>query len=265
MSQGSRDIFQQEGDSIQVNGIELYFETVGRGEPLLLLHGFTQSGRIWEPVIGELAKNFQLIIPDLRGHGASTNPSGEFTHNQSALDIIALLDHLGHEHTKAVGFSSGGHTLLHLASQEKDRLAAMVLVGAAPYFPEQTRNELRKLDPSNLPEGEMKRLCERHSLGEPQALALLDQFKSFSNNRDDMNFTPERLNTIKVRTMIVYGDRDEFFPVRLALELYENIEQSYLCIIPNANHDPTFGPNLQYFLNILTQFLKDRWRAPSSQ
>ncbi|MBD95874.1 MAG: hypothetical protein CL482_16695 [Acidobacteria bacterium] len=65
---------------------------------MLLLHGFFGSGETWSPILGGLeqfSQDYQLIIPDLRGHGGSTNPSDEFTMRQSALDIIALLDHLG--------------------------------------------------------------------------------------------------------------------------------------------------------------------------
>ena len=145
------------GETVRVNGIDMYYETIGQGQPLLLLHGFTQTGTVWEPIKGELASGFQLIIPDLRGHGSSTNPSGKFTHRQAALDIFALLNHLELERVQAMGISAGGMTLLHMATQQPDRIDAMVLIGAAPYFPEQGREELRKVDPNDVPEERMQR------------------------------------------------------------------------------------------------------------
>ena len=82
---------------------------------------------------------YRLIAPDLRGHGSSTNPSGEFTFRQCARDVRALLDHLRIPRLKAIGLSGGGIVLLHLATAEPARLESMVLISAPPYFPEQVR------------------------------------------------------------------------------------------------------------------------------
>src|SRR6185369_949786 len=103
--------------TIDINGIEMYFEERGAGEPLVLLHGFTGAGADWAHVydLDELARRYQLVVPDLRGHGRSTNPAGTFTHAQCAQDVVALLDHLGIGRCRAVGMSLGGNTLLHLA------------------------------------------------------------------------------------------------------------------------------------------------------
>ncbi|TWH99978.1 3-oxoadipate enol-lactonase [Luteimonas cucumeris] len=76
-----------------------------------------------------------MIVPDLRGHGRSTNPLGAFTHRQAAADVSALLERLGITRFKAIGISSGGMTLLHMATREPSQIEAMVLVGAAHHFP----------------------------------------------------------------------------------------------------------------------------------
>ncbi len=83
------------------------------------------------------------MIPDLRGHGRSTNPLLEYTHRQAASDVVALLDHLGIERFKAIGISGGGNILLHLATQHPSRVVAMVLVSATSYYPEQARTFMR--------------------------------------------------------------------------------------------------------------------------
>jgi len=80
------------GKTEAVNGIEMYFETRGVGEPLVLLHGFTGSGADWALMFKDPPEGFRLIAPDMRGHGRSTNPTNEFTHRLSALDVFALLD-----------------------------------------------------------------------------------------------------------------------------------------------------------------------------
>ena len=135
--------------TIDVNGLDLYYEDRGEGEPLLLLHGGTGIGRDWQHVFtsGDPA-GYRLIVPDLRGHGRSTNPSGRFTFREIATDIVRLLDHLGVRHVKAIGMSAGAKTLLHVATQRPDLVDAMVLVSATPYFPVQARAAMAQLSSS---------------------------------------------------------------------------------------------------------------------
>jgi pimeloyl-ACP methyl ester carboxylesterase len=78
---------------------------------------------------------FRLIGPDIRGNGASTDFRGTHTFRQSARDIFILLDHLGIHRMKAVGVSGDGITLLHMATQQPDRIQAMIAISAPPYFP----------------------------------------------------------------------------------------------------------------------------------
>jgi alpha/beta hydrolase fold len=83
-----------------INDIQMSYRALGQGTPLLLLHYFGGCGQIWQPHIERLAQEFRLIIPDLRGHGGSTNPSGEFTHGQAARSTRSARDPApkGHGH-----------------------------------------------------------------------------------------------------------------------------------------------------------------------
>src|SRR5262245_6158821 len=125
--------------AIEVNGIDLHWTVTGEGEPLLWLHGLMGSGADWRHIFAERPAGFSLIAPDLRGHGASTNPSNEFTFRQCARDVLALLGHLNLSRVKAIGLSGGGITLMHMATLEPASIDAMVLVSAPPYFPQQVR------------------------------------------------------------------------------------------------------------------------------
>lgn len=66
------EINAQGGDYVETNGVKIYYETHGEGEPLLMLHGFGASHKSWNLWIEDLSKNHQLILPDLRGHGLSS-------------------------------------------------------------------------------------------------------------------------------------------------------------------------------------------------
>jgi pimeloyl-ACP methyl ester carboxylesterase len=76
---------------VEINGVDLHYEMAGDGEPLLWLHGFMGAGPDWKYIFKEPPVGFRLIAPDLRGHGASTNPSGEFSFRQAANDVKELL------------------------------------------------------------------------------------------------------------------------------------------------------------------------------
>src|SRR5690349_14900910 len=97
-----------------VNDIEIYFEDRGTGQPLVLLHGGMGIGADWRHVFPADPEHYRVIVPDLRGHGRSTNPGGAFTFRQCARDVLALLDTLGIGQTKAIGLSMGAKTLLHV-------------------------------------------------------------------------------------------------------------------------------------------------------
>ena len=249
-------------DSVAVNGITLAYRVFGEGEPLILLHGFNGTGRAWAGVLDDFAAHYRVIVPDLRGHGRSTNPSGQFTHRQSALDIFALLDRLGVDTFRAMGISTGGMTLLHMATAQPQRVEAMVLIGATSYFPESAREIMRASDPENMSVEALERRGQAHSRGAEQARELASQFFAFKDSYDDMNFTRPYLSTITASTLIVHGDRDAFFPVSIPVEEYEAIPDSYLWIVPNGGHVPLLGPERErtFFTEVVLDFLAGEWR-----
>jgi pimeloyl-ACP methyl ester carboxylesterase len=243
-----------------INGIELYYELQGEGEPLLLLHGFTGAGVNWKLIFNQAPTGYQLIIPDLRGHGHSTNPSQNFTHRQSALDIYALLDRLKIDRFKAIGLSCGGKTLLHMATQQPARIEAMVLVSTAHYFPTQARSIMNQMTPDSHSEAEWQMMRQWHKHGDDQIRHLWRIGHEFKDSYDDMNFTPPYLSTITARTLIVHGDRDPLYPINIPVEIYNAIPGSYLWIIPNGGHSCIFEDNSKLFQERSLSFLNGDWR-----
>lgn len=239
-----------------LNGQQLYFEVRGTGEPLLLLHGFSGSSQDWIPSLAQWGAKFQFILPDLRGHGRSGILSKPFRHEDAATDMFALLDHLGIRTCKAVGISAGANVLLHIATRQPHRIAAMVLVSATPYFPAQTRAIMSQYG-DDLPDEQRAILRCRHPGGDAQIQAILASTKSFATSYDDLNFTPPLLSTIQVRTFIIQGDRDPLYPVELSVEMFKAIPNSRLWIIPNAGHGPVIGSRWPEFLQTVSAFLQE--------
>jgi pimeloyl-ACP methyl ester carboxylesterase len=161
-----------------------------------------------------------------------------------------------------MGISTGGMTLLHMATSQPDRVDAMVLIGATSYFPEQARQIMRGSHPDSVPRARLDALARFHSRGEEQARMLLTQFYGFKDSYDDMNFTAPLLSTIKARTLILHGDRDQFFPVSIPVEQYRSIPRSYLWIVPNGGHVPFPRTDAGHraMLETLTAFLKGEWQ-----
>jgi len=227
-----------------VNGFEMHYEVRGDGEPLLLLHGGMGIGDDWRHVFPSDPPGYRVIVPDLRGHGRSTNPGGAFTFGQCAQDAFALLDHLGVERVKAIGLSMGAKTLLHAGTAQPERIDAMVLVSATPRFPDALRSAAAQFTPEafeRLSDGERHTLRQRHVHGDDQVRALYAMTRSFAASYDDMAFTWEQLRRITARTLIVHGDRDPYYPVEMAVELFHGIPQAALWIVPYGAHGPVFG------------------------
>jgi pimeloyl-ACP methyl ester carboxylesterase len=245
---------------LNVNGIALHWEETGEGEPLLFLHGAMGCGADWRHIFGEPPAGYRVIAPDLRGHGASTNPSGQFTFRQCARDVHALLRHLGVPRVKAIGVSGGGIVLLHMATAEPASIESMIVVSAPPYFPADARAIMRQFSEAALGDAEMTRMRARHAHGEPQIQQLLAMVRGFADTYDDVNFTPPYLSAITADTLIVFGDRDFLYPVSLAVDMQRSIPRSHLWVVPNGPHGPVFGDAAPLFAATALAFLRGAWR-----
>jgi pimeloyl-ACP methyl ester carboxylesterase len=245
---------------VAVNGVDLHFETVGQGEPLLWLHGFMGAGLDWQYIFSQPPAGFRLIAPDLRGHGASTNPSNDFSFREAAHDVLGLLEELQIDRLRAIGISGGGLTLLHMATLRPALVDSMVIVSAPPYFPAQARAIQRQASEAMFGATELELMRKRHVRGPEQLQQLLEHARGFADSYEDVNFTPPLLGTITSDTLIVFGDRDPLYPVSLAFELHSAIPKAYLWVVPNGGHGPVFGAAAPPFAETALSFLRGEWR-----
>ncbi len=233
------------------DGVELYYEKSGKGEPLVLLHFFSGSTIIWEPFLDELTRHFKVINIDMRGHGRSGILTGDFLHRESARDVITLLDSIGIDHFRAAGMSSGAMTLLHIAKEWPERIDAMVLVGGTHRYTEESRQIHNAPDCADLSDTAMETWRSRHIHGENQIYALLNAWCGFSEVMgEDMNLSSDSLANIQARTLIIHGDSDSYFPVEIPVEMYKGIPNAALWVVPNGSHLPVFDPGVR------TEFLQ---------
>ncbi|MGD2101859.1 MAG: alpha/beta hydrolase [Acidimicrobiia bacterium] len=118
---------------VTVNGISIHYERMGEGPPMVLLHGLGSSSRDWENQ-KSFSDRFEMLIPDLRGHGRSSKPPGPYSISQFSDDVAALLETTGVRPATIVGISLGGMVAFQLAADHPELVSRLVIVNALPDF-----------------------------------------------------------------------------------------------------------------------------------
>jgi pimeloyl-ACP methyl ester carboxylesterase len=113
-----------------VNGTRIHYLVAGKGEPIILLHGYAQNSHMWRPLIGELAKSNMVIAPDLRGFGQSAKPLEGYGKVTMAQDVHALVASLGLKRVRAVGHDIGLMVAYAYAAQYPTEVDRIVLMDA---------------------------------------------------------------------------------------------------------------------------------------
>jgi pimeloyl-ACP methyl ester carboxylesterase len=119
-----------ESNFADVNGIRLHYLAAGRGDPVVLLHGFAQTSHMWRPLIAELSGRHTVIAPDLRGFGQSAAPADGYTKAAMAQDVHALLNSLKLDRVRLVGHDIGLMVAYALAAQYPQAVDRLVLIEA---------------------------------------------------------------------------------------------------------------------------------------
>ena len=248
---------------VEVNGIRLHFRESGSGPALLLIHGFSLTGAFWDSFIPFLASDHHVIVVDLPGHGSSTGHRGPYRYRQVAADMYALLDSLGLDRVRAIGQSSGGNTLVHMATQQPARMEAMVVIAGGHRLLASARELGRSITATfeGFPYKDLSLALQPG--GEPQARNLVDTLRDVFDDYEDMNFTPELLSQIRARTLLIWGDRDPFYPIEVVVEMYRAIPHAALWVVPFQGHTPLW-PELggsaeaaREFRKVVRRFLSD--------
>ncbi|MGA7877205.1 MAG: alpha/beta hydrolase [Desulfoferrobacter sp.] len=119
---------------LKVHDVDLYYESTGRGQPLLFIHGLGSSLRDWERQVPFFSRNHQVITLDVRGHGRSDKPLGRYSIQLFAADIAELIRLLGLAPVHIVGISMGGMIAFQMAVSKPELLKSLVVVNSGPEF-----------------------------------------------------------------------------------------------------------------------------------
>jgi pimeloyl-ACP methyl ester carboxylesterase len=261
----------------RVNGIQIYFEEHGQGEPLLLIQGLGYPSGLWFLQIPALSRHFRTIVFDNRGVGKTDKPDEPYSVPLMASDAAGLLGALGIQKTHVVGVSLGGYIVQELALGYPDLVDRLVLLSTScggPKYAELTMafwGEVATL--AGLPPKEIIRqgmalasteefcranpgLVDRSVAMRMEELQPLFAFTRQSNAA--MNFdSNQRAHLIRQPTLILGGARDRVMPPVLTEELAKKIPQAQFKVFPNAAH-LLFLEEAESVNRILLDFLSGR-------
>jgi len=189
---------EKTGKYANVNGIKIYYEEYGQGEPLLLLHGNSCSISLFEKQIPELAKRFHVIAVDTRGQGKSGEDGKRYTYDLFADDMNALLDHLKLDSVNILGWSDGGNTGLIMAMKYPSKVKRLVTMGANVFIDKtvvtnSTYKEVKKMKKEF--DGDTSSFAKNR-------LRLIDLLVT------EPNHSFEELKTIKCPVFVIAGEKD---------------------------------------------------------
>ena len=237
---------------VTLNGTDIYYEVYGKGEPLFLLHGFTQSSKSWHPYISDYANEFEVYLIDLRGHGRSSQFTEKLSIKSVAEDISALVTYLKLDSINAIGYSYGGDVLFQLALLQPSLIRSMISIGACGSwdindFPDWLEFlSYKNID--NLP------WMREQQTSEAQIRSILDQVVNYKISVSD-----EEMKSVQARTLFVLGDLDDSIPLEYISRARKNLSNSYLWILPNTTHGAHEGKNKADFVRISKEFFSDDW------
>ena len=216
------------GARADINGIKMYYETYGRGQAMLQIHGNGQSISAMGHQIAFFSLHYKVIAADSRSHGKSEMGAARLTYEQMAEDLNALLEKLSAKPVYVLGWSDGGIIGLLLAIRHPDRVGRLAIMGA-------------NLNPEGAYDWGIKWAVQE----DKRAAAMLakgDTSQPWSVMRQHLDLLVKQphipvgdLAKVKAPTLVMAGDKDVIRDDH-TLQIFHGIPQAHLAIFPGATH-----------------------------
>src|SRR5918998_1820234 len=255
--------------SVDVDGLPIHYLSAGEGPPMVLLHGAGDNALDWQWVLPALTATHRVYAPDLPGSPDSARPAAGYSPAFFERFVASFLDALGIGRAAFVGNSLGGLVALRLALSEPARVGALVLVDSAGLGPEVnpafTSANVPGLGEAAMPfwrtplgayqrawgrtallfarpPGSVPRewLAEQRRLAQSPGYleAHLRVLRALVSPLGQREVLVERLPSLEVPTLVVWGSRDRVFPERQAREAVVRLREGSLAVIPECGHMP---------------------------
>jgi len=242
-----------QGKYLELDNTRIYYEEYGNGDPVFLLHGGMGSISNFKRLIPDLSKHFKLIAIDSPGHGRSESIDS-LSYNILAEYVVQIVDKLKLDKIHIIGYSDGAVVGMLAANMMPERIDKLVF-GAGALKPSASTpaglKMLQNISPETLPE----EFATSYKNISPNP----DHWEDFVYNSKEMWLQDiwiplEILPKIKSKVLVLFGDRDQFIPLNHSIDIYNNLPNSELCVLPNMYHDifnnsKTTNPILIKFLS----------------
>ena len=237
-----------EMQKVNVDGINIAYARRGHGAPLVLIHGYPLDHSIWDPLAPFLEHNFDLIIPDLRGFGASDAMQADHSIVDYASDIAGLLTHLGIRKAYIAGHSMGGYVALAFAREYEERVSGLAMVSSqmAADTPERKEGRIatakqvlqtgagpvaEAMAPKLSAQPQWQEFARGLILRQPPA-GIAAALYAMAGRPD----SSEMLSAFPFPVVIVHGDADELIPVQKGREMKSALPAAHFVELPGAGH-----------------------------
>ena len=215
------------GRTFDHDGIQLYYEVYGAGEPLLLVHGNTGSIGNFKAQINHFRTRYRVIAMDSRDQGKSGDSPGKITYEKMADDLAALLDHLQAGPANVLGWSDGGVEALLLGIRHPAKVKKIAAMAANLNPSEEAiRSEIIAFT---------KSVMDSVPAAEKETAKGKRDWKVMQILFDEPHIDPATLEAITAPTLVMASDHD-LIRDEHTLEIYHHIPNSQLCIFPSATH-----------------------------
>lgn len=256
-------------------GLRLHYESVGEGEPVLLVHGFTNYGLVWAPQAAALVHSgYRVVMPDLVGHGLSDAAEQVTRVRDHAADMVALFDQLGIERAAVCGLSLGGMVAQQMAVDHPDRVSAMMVAdsraenaGMRPAV----EGWIGEFEGSGGPLARLEKtypiLLNDAYRASPAGLATLELWRivlarvtgrslaNVARGMAEFDVVAE-LPALQTRTLVVSGSEDRLIPTELSRRTAELVPGAGFAVIAGGGHISSLDSAAE-FNRLLLDFLKE--------
>lgn len=253
----------------------MFYKVVGTGDPVLLIHGLGGNHRGWEFQEEALAQQFQVIMPDLRGHGQTeVEELGVMISPDSfADDLNALIQFLGHERVHVVGHSLGGIVAQHFALRHPNRVNKLVLMGTTPKVTDDLIDVVYSWREAQVEGGQEAYFWTslRSGYSDEWIENNPEMVQHLKEKSEDVNeagivaaglglasadFTG-RLPEIQAETMVIHGDDDRIVNPKMGELLHKKLPNSVMKVFKNCGHSPTVQER-EELARVLIDFFKGK-------
>jgi pimeloyl-ACP methyl ester carboxylesterase len=225
----------QMGDYADVNGVHMYYETHGAGDPILLLHGGVGGASSWQAQVPDLAERHNTIVPELRGRGHTADIDGEISYRSQAEDIIAFLERVVLSPVHLIGASDGGVVGLLVAMQRPELLRNLVTIGTHFHHDGLMPGSMWTEAPASdetwaMPRQRYQAVSPDGPAHWPIVFAKLQRMW-----REEPTLHVNDLRAISIPVLVMVGD-DDIVQHSHTIALYEALPLGQLAIVPATSH-----------------------------